>query len=49
MGKEVGAGDKRPVGVTAFKLAVWDVGEKEAAQEASCSSPHNQEGIRSLA
>lgn len=49
MGKEVGAGDKRPVGATRFKLAMWDVGEKEAAQEASCSSPHNQEGIQSLA
>lgn len=49
MGKEVGAGDKGPVGVTGFKLAVWDVGEKEAAQEASCSSPHNQEGMPSRA
>ena len=34
----MGAGVKRPVGVTGFNLAVWNVGEKEAAQEASCSS-----------
>lgn len=47
--KGMGIGDKRPIGVTGFNLAMWNVGEREAHQEALSSLSHTQEGTSRLA
>lgn len=47
--KGMGVGDKRPIGVTGYTLATWNVGEREAHQEALSSLSHTQEGTSRLA
>lgn len=49
--KGMGVGNKRPMGVTGFNLAMWNVGEREAHPEleALSSLSHTHEGTSRLA